>query len=61
MPLDNKDTVKLNELIHWVKKELLSEKAKENDPEPLFIIDEVTVEVNFVLSGKGTTLFSGRV
>lgn len=53
MHLDNKDTIKLSELINWVKKELLSEEAKRDDPVPLFVIDEVTVEVNFVLSGEG--------
>jgi hypothetical protein len=53
MPLDTKSTVKLSELIHWVKKELLSDEALRDDPVPLFMIDEVTVEVNFVLSGEG--------
>jgi len=51
--MDNKNTVKLSELINWVKKELLSDEARRNDPVPLFVIDEVTVEVNFVLSGEG--------
>lgn len=53
MHLDTKKTVKLSELIHWVKKELLSDEAFRDDPVPLFVIDEVTVEVNFVLSGEG--------
>lgn len=53
MPLDTKKTVKLSELIHWVKKELLSDGALQDDPVPLFVIEEVTVEVNFVLSGEG--------
>jgi hypothetical protein len=53
MPLDTKKTIKLSELIHWVKKELFSDEAFRDDPVPLFAIDEVTVEVNFVLSGGG--------
>ena len=53
MFIDTKNTVKLNDLIHWVKMELLSDEALRNDSIPLFVIDEVTVEVNFVLSGKG--------
>ena len=57
MMLDNKKTVKLSELIHWVKKELLSDNALKNDPVPLFIIDEVTVEINFTLSGEGEAGF----
>lgn len=59
--LDNKDTVKLNELINWVKQELLSKEARSKDPVPLFVIDEVTVEVNFVLSGKGGGGFDLKV
>ncbi len=61
MYLDNKDSVKLSELIHWVKKELLSDEMRDNDPVPLFVIDEVTVEVNFVLSGEGGTGFDLKV
>ncbi len=53
MRLDNKHTLSLMELIYWVKKELLSNEVQENDPAPLFVIDEVTVEVNFVISGEG--------
>lgn len=52
MPLDVKDTVKLSELIYWLKRELLSEEMFEGDPLPLFVIDEVSVEVNFVVSGE---------
>ncbi len=59
--LDNKDSIKLNELIHWVKQELLSEEARSNDPVPLFAIDEVTVEVNFILAGKGSGGFDLKV
>ncbi len=61
MPLDTKKTVKLSELIHWVKKELLSDEAFRDDPVPLFVIDEVTVEVNFVLSGEGEGGFNLQV
>jgi hypothetical protein len=52
MHLDNKNTIKLNELIHWVKKELLSPQIPDDDTLPLFVIEEVTVEVNFVLAGE---------
>src|SRR5512141_216201 len=61
MPLDTKDTIKLSELIHWVKRELLSDDALKDDPVPLFVIDEVTIEVNFVLSGEGTGEFNLQV
>ena len=61
MLLDTKNTVKLSELIHWVKKELLSDEALRDDPMPLFVIDEVTVEVNFVLSGGGKGGFDLQV
>jgi len=61
MPLDTKSTVKLSELIRWVKKELLSDEARRDDPMPLFVIEEVTVEVNFVLSGGGKAGFNLQV
>jgi len=61
MPLDTKGTVRLSELIRWVKKELLSDEALQDDPVPLFVIDEVTVEVNFVLSGEGEGGFDLQV
>ncbi len=43
--------VSLRDLIYWVKQELLSEEAQQEDPVPLFTIDEVTVEINFVVEG----------
>ena len=46
-----KKPVSLRELIYWVKEELLSELARQQDPVPLFAVDEVTVEVNFVVDG----------
>ena len=55
---DSKKHVSLRELIHWVKQELLSEEAQGEDPVPLFVIDEVTVEVNFVVDGKLKSGFS---
>lgn len=61
MPLDTKQTVRLSELIHWVKRELLSDEALTNDPVPLFVVDEVTVEVNFILSGEGEGGFDLQV
>lgn len=61
MYLDNKNSVKLSELIHWVKQELLSEETRHTDPVPLFVIDEVTLEVNFVLTGEGQGGFDVKV
>ncbi len=61
MPLDTKKTVKLSELIHWVKQEILSDEALRDDPAPLCVIDEVTVEVNFILSGEGEGGFDLQV
>ena len=61
MYLDNKNSVKLSELIHWVKQELLSEETRGTDPVPLFVIDEVTLEVNFVLTGEGEGGFDVKV
>lgn len=61
MPIDTKDTVKLSKLIHWVKRELFSEEAHGDDSLPLFVIDEVTVEVNFVISGEGEGGFDLQV
>ena len=61
MHLDTKDTVKLSDLIQWVKKELLSNEVFRDDAVPLFQIDEVTVEVNFVLTGEGEGGFDLRV
>lgn len=61
MPLDTKKTVKLSELIDWVKKELWSDETLRDDSMPLFVIDEVTVEVNFVLTGEGEGGFDLQV
>ncbi len=61
MPRDTRNAVRLSELIHWVKKELLSDEAFRDDPVPLFVIDEVTVEVNFVISGEGEGSFDLQV
>jgi hypothetical protein len=47
----SKESLSLNELIFWVKKELLADVFREDDPAPLFFVEEVTVEVNFVVSG----------
>jgi hypothetical protein len=43
--------ISLSDLIYWVKQELLSEEARKNDPVPLFAIDEITVEINFIVEG----------
>ena len=51
MRIDNKQNGMLNELLMWVKQELLSEEARKNDPVPSFVIDEVTVELSFALTG----------
>ena len=61
MHLDNKGTVKLSELIQWVKKEIWSEESLKEDTLPMFVIDEVTVEVSFVLSGEGGSGFDLQV
>ena len=53
MYLDNKGSISLADLIFWVKKELLSPRSLGRDPAPLFVIDGVTIEVNFVLKGSG--------
>ncbi len=50
MASDNKP-VSLIDLIYWVKQELLSEEARKKDPVPLFTIDEIAVEVNFMVEG----------
>lgn len=44
--------VSLSDLIYWVKQELISDEVKKKDPIPLFTIDEITVEVNFVVDTK---------
>ena len=61
MYLDNKDSISLSDLIYWVKKELFLSPGQNDDPVPLFVIDEITVEVNFVLSGTGTGGFDFNV
>lgn len=50
--MSDRINIKLNELITWVKQEILSAERLKNDPAPLFIIDEVTLEINFTVSGK---------
>jgi hypothetical protein len=57
MPLDNKNTIKLSELIVYVKNEILAAKTLDEDKVPLFGIDEVTLEVNFVLKGEAQGKF----
>lgn len=52
---DNKDSVKLSELIAWIKQELLVQERLNAESGPLFAVEEVTVEVNFVVEGKGQT------
>ena len=54
----NKKPISLSELIYWVKQELLSDEARKKDPVPLLVIDEVTVEVNFVVDGEVGAGFS---
>jgi hypothetical protein len=41
----------LSDLIYRIKQDLLSEEARERDQIGLFGIDEVTLEVNFVVTG----------
>ena len=61
MHIDTKESVSLSELIGWVKKEILEDTNNDNDAIPLFVIDEVTVEVNFVLTGGGKGGFDFKV
>lgn len=48
---ENEKPLSLGELINWIKRDLLSSQAADDDPAPFFVIDEVTVEVNFVVTG----------
>jgi len=61
MYLDNKDSISLSDLIYWVKKELFLPLEKNENPVPLFMIDEITVEVNFVVSGASKGGFDLKV
>jgi len=51
---NNKDQhpLSLGEFINWIKQDLLVSQSAEEDPAPFFVIDEVTVEVNFVVTGS---------
>jgi hypothetical protein len=42
----------LGQFIRSVKHDLLSTQTDEDDPAPFFVIDEVIVEINFVVEGK---------
>lgn len=56
--MDNKKTIKLSDLITWVKQEIRAAERTEDDPAPLFAIDEVTLEVNFMLEGETAGKFN---
>lgn len=56
--MDNKNTIKLSDLITWVKQEIRAAERTEDDPAPLFAIDEVTLEVNFMLEGETAGKFN---
>ena len=48
----------LSELIYRIKQDLLSEEARLRDPTTLYHIDEVSLEVNFVVTGDIDSGFS---
>ena len=50
--MDTKKKIKLSELINWVKQEIIAAGRLEDEPGPLFAIDEVTLEVKFLVSGE---------
>jgi hypothetical protein len=48
----NEAGLSLGQFIRNIKHDLLSTQIDEDDPAPFFIIDEVIVEINFVVEGK---------
>ena len=49
-PKDNPKPIGLAELIYQVKRELLSSDSSQNDPIPLFAVDEIELEVAVSIS-----------
>jgi hypothetical protein len=43
----------LTELIYQVKRELLTAESRQNDPVPLFAVDEIELELAFTVSREG--------
>jgi hypothetical protein len=52
-PKTESKPIGLNELIYQVKRELLSAGSRENDPVPLFAVDEIELEVAVTVSREG--------
>jgi hypothetical protein len=52
-PKDNPKPIGLAELIYQVKRELLSSDGREEDPVPLFAVDEIELEVAVTVSREG--------
>ena len=50
---NNPKPIGLSELIYQVKRELLSAGSREDDPVPLFAVDEIEVEVAVSISREG--------
>ena len=53
VPKQKGPPVGLTELIHQVKRELLSPESRRDDPVPLFAIDEIQLEVAVSVSREG--------
>jgi hypothetical protein len=52
-PKTNPKPIGLNELIYQVKRELLNPESREDDPVPLFTVDEIELEVAVTISREG--------
>lgn len=50
---DEPKSIGLTELIYQVKRELLSSESRQNDPVPLFVVDEIELEVAITVSREG--------
>jgi len=50
---DEPKSIGLTELIYQVKRELLSSESRQNDPVPLFAVDEIELEVAITVSREG--------
>ena len=52
-PRNDPKPIGLSELIYQVKRELLSSGSREDDPVPLFAVDEIELEVAVTVSREG--------
>ena len=50
---DEPKSIGLTELIYQVKRELLGSESRQNDPVPLFAVDEIELEVAITVSREG--------